>query len=174
MTKTVLKKNKNIATPRGTLHKRVYKTWTSPKFLGVPFLSTVRAEAVIELMFQILALVISRRGVKTLIWLTGIVVLVQLFVFVAIQVRSDKGLVTEVFSTLESTGIVYRFVCVQFSDSIRSILTIYSQTLSITKNVGWKCFRYIKHFYSQFCLANNVLTFSYSPPNVFWSEIRDV
>lgn len=127
-------------------------------------------------MFQILALVISRRGVKTLIWLTGIVVLVQLFVFVAIQVRSDKGLVTEVCSTLRSTGIVYRFVCVhsQFSDSIRSILTVYSQTLSITKNVGWRCFRYIKHFYSQFSLANNFWTFSYSTPNVFWSEIRDV
>lgn len=82
-------------------------------------------------MFQILALVISRRGVKTLLWLTGIVVLVQLFVFVAIQVRSDKVLVTEVCSALKSTGIVCRF-----SDSIRSILTIHSQTLLITKNIG--------------------------------------
>jgi len=59
-------------------------------------------------MPKILALVIPRRRVKTLIWLTGIIVLVQFFVFVAVQMRSDKGVYTEDCSTLENTGTVCR------------------------------------------------------------------
>lgn len=73
-------------------------------------------------MPQIQALIIPRRRVKTLIWLTGIVVLVQFFVFVAVQVRSDKGFFTEDCSTLKSTGTVCVLFYVYFLDSIRSIL----------------------------------------------------
>lgn len=72
-------------------------------------------------MPQILALIIPRRRVKTLIWLTGIVVLVQCFVFVAVQVRSDKSLFVEDCSTLKSTGKQTR-LCIIFR-LIRSLLT---------------------------------------------------
>ena len=72
-------------------------------------------------MSQILALVIPRRRVKTLIWLTGIVVLVQFFVFVAVQVRSDKGLFVEDCSSLKSTGM-QTCLCMIFR-LIRSLLT---------------------------------------------------
>lgn len=59
-------------------------------------------------MLQNLASIKPRRGVKTLIWLTGIVVLVQFFVFVAVQVRSNaEGLFEEDCSTPKiRSGIV--------------------------------------------------------------------
>jgi len=48
--------------------------------------------------------VFHRRRVKSLIWLTAVVVLLQLFVFVADQVWS-KDAVVEDCSTLKITGI---------------------------------------------------------------------
>lgn len=62
-------------------------------------------------MFQNLASIIPRRRVKTVIWLTGIVVGIQFFVFVAVQVRWKESLFTEDCSTPKiRSGIVNLFV----------------------------------------------------------------
>ncbi|XP_078376385.1 N-acetyl-beta-glucosaminyl-glycoprotein 4-beta-N-acetylgalactosaminyltransferase 1-like [Oculina patagonica] len=50
-------------------------------------------------MFQNLASIIPRRRVKTVIWLTALVVVVQCIVFVAVQVRWNESLFTEDCST---------------------------------------------------------------------------
>ena len=54
--------------------------------------------------------VFQRRRVKSLVWLTVIVVLLQLFVFVADQVWS-KDAVVEDCSTVKVPGIVSKSLC---------------------------------------------------------------